>query len=242
MENRRRMSREELAGWLIVGLLLIAMIIISFKLVRAENKLAELERGTSEQMTSQQAQIDSLGLYIEGVRDEMQESFEDQKEQLERQQEQLDKQKNIQSNTNKALTRLIKKREEVEQELREGLEMRRRWLEEQRALARRGGSQSASWSFTGEYIDGMASIGVFQLTAYEWSGYRCKNGEFPKEGITVASNLLPLGTRVYIEGIGERVVEDTGGMGLGVIDVYLGDYYDCIQFGRQQAEVYVLED
>ena len=31
-------------------------------------------------------------------------------------------------------------------------------------------------------------------------------------------------------------------MGLGVIDVYLGDYYECIQFGRQQAEVYVLED
>lgn len=39
-----------------------------------------------------------------------------------------------------------------------------------------------------------------------------------------------------------RVVEDTGGMGNNVVDVYLGDYNECIQFGRWNTEVYVIED
>ena len=85
------------------------------------------------------------------------------------------------------------------------------------------------------------SIGSYELTAYTWTGNQCANGEYPTAGLTIASNTLPLGTRVYIEGIGERVVQDTGGMGNGVIDIYMDSYDACIQFGRQSAEVYVLE-
>lgn len=86
------------------------------------------------------------------------------------------------------------------------------------------------------------SIGSYELTAYTWTGNTCANGEYPTDGVTIASNTLPLGTRVYIEGLGERVVQDTGGMGSGVIDVYMDSYDACIQFGRQNAEVYVLEE
>lgn len=90
--------------------------------------------------------------------------------------------------------------------------------------------------------DGMSYLGNYQLTAYEWTGNPCANGNYPTEGYTIASNTLPIGTRVYIEGIGERTVEDTGGMAGNVIDVYLGDPSACVQFGRQNAAVYVLED
>lgn len=86
------------------------------------------------------------------------------------------------------------------------------------------------------------SGGVFQLTAYEWTGNRCKNGNFPTVGYTCASNYYPIGTRLYIEGVGERVVEDTGGMGMGVVDIYMGDPATCIQFGRQIGNVYVIEE
>lgn len=55
---------------------------MAVQLRTAQMRLTELERGTSETMTSQQSQIDSLGLYIEGVRDEMQEGLEEHQAQL----------------------------------------------------------------------------------------------------------------------------------------------------------------
>ena len=90
--------------------------------------------------------------------------------------------------------------------------------------------------------EGASYLGNYELTAYEWTGNPCANGNYPTEGLTIASNTLPIGTRVYIEGIGERTVEDTGGMPGNVIDIYMGDPGTCVQFGRQNAEVYILED
>ena len=84
-------------------------------------------------------------------------------------------------------------------------------------------------------------LGYYTLTAYEWTGNPCANGSYPTEGYTVACNSLPLGTRIYIEGYGEYVVEDRGGMSDSVIDIYLGDYDTCIQFGVQGANVYIVE-
>ena len=84
-------------------------------------------------------------------------------------------------------------------------------------------------------------LGVYELTAYEWTGNPCANGNYPSCGYTVACNSLPLGSRIYIEGYGEYVVEDRGGMADNVIDMYMGDYDTCIQFGRQTANVYLVE-
>ena len=84
-------------------------------------------------------------------------------------------------------------------------------------------------------------LGTYELTAYEWTGNPCSNGNYPTEGCTVACNSLPLGTRIYIEGYGEYTVEDRGGMAGNVIDIYMGDYDSCIQFGRRSASIYLLE-
>ena len=83
-------------------------------------------------------------------------------------------------------------------------------------------------------------LGTYQLTAYAWTGNRCANGNYPTLNYTIASNSIPMGSRVYIEGYGEFVVEDTGGMSSNVIDVYMGDYSTCIQFGRRTANVYLI--
>lgn len=91
----------------------------------------------------------------------------------------------------------------------------------------------AESSGVGEYL------GVYELTAYEYTGSPCANGNMPSAGYTVACNSLPLGTRIYIEGYGYYVVEDRGGMAGNVIDVYLGDPGACIQFGRRTANVYL---
>ena len=73
-------------------------------------------------------------------------------------------------------------------------------------------------------------------------GNPCANGNYPTEVLTIASNTLPIGTRVYIEGIGERTVEDTGGMPGNVIDIYMGDPGTCVQFGRQSGAVYIIPE
>ena len=90
------------------------------------------------------------------------------------------------------------------------------------------------------FKDTYTYLGSYELTAYAWTGNPCANGNYPSCGYTVASNSIPMGSRIYIEGYGEYVVEDRGGMPSNVIDVYMGDYDTCIQFGRQTADVYLI--
>ena len=56
---------------------------------------------------------------------------------------------------------------------------------------------------------------------------RTASGVFPVEGVTIAADwsVYPKGTRLRIEGIGVRVVQDTGSAIKGSrIDVYLSDH------------------
>lgn len=87
--------------------------------------------------------------------------------------------------------------------------------------------------------NGMTYVGSFELTAYESTGNPMANGEYPYYG-AVASNYFALGTVIYIENFGTFVVCDRGGMASNVIDIYLGDYDSCIQFGRQCGNVYIV--
>ena len=88
---------------------------------------------------------------------------------------------------------------------------------------------------------GMIYMGVYELTAYEYTGNPCADGAWPSEWYTAASNDPALWHRtIYIEGYGTFYVHDTGGMASNVIDLYLGDYNACIQFGRQSGNVYII--
>jgi len=71
-----------------------------------------------------------------------------------------------------------------------------------------------------------------------------KSGTTVKEGQTIAADwtVLEPGTKVFIEGVGERIVEDTGGAILGnAIDVYVEDVEVARELGRHKADVYVIE-
>jgi 3D (Asp-Asp-Asp) domain-containing protein len=65
-----------------------------------------------------------------------------------------------------------------------------------------------------------------------------------QEGRTIAADfgVLPPLTRVYIEGIGERVVEDKGSAIRGQdIDLYIADLEEALAWGVQERAVYVIE-
>ena len=78
-----------------------------------------------------------------------------------------------------------------------------------------------------------------ELTFYTPTGNRTASGTIPQEGRTVASNSLPLGTKVLING-NTYIVEDRGGMADNVIDIFVESYEKAIQLGRQKAVVEVL--
>lgn len=82
----------------------------------------------------------------------------------------------------------------------------------------------------------------YEITAYIWTGNPCADGVYPSVGYTVASNDPALWHKwIYIEGIGDRYVHDTGGMASNVIDLFVGSYTEAIQFGRQVRGIYIYE-
>lgn len=62
------------------------------------------------------------------------------------------------------------------------------------------------------------------------------------QGVTVATDKsLPFGTKIYIEGVGERIVQDRGGSIKGNrIDIYFDSHEEALEFGRQTIEIEVL--
>ncbi|WP_088011166.1 LysM peptidoglycan-binding domain-containing protein [Gottfriedia acidiceleris] len=59
--------------------------------------------------------------------------------------------------------------------------------------------------------------------------------------ISVDPNVIPLGSKVYVEGYGEAIAGDTGGAIKGNrIDVFVANKQDAINFGRKQVKVTIL--
>ena len=88
---------------------------------------------------------------------------------------------------------------------------------------------------------------TYQCTAYESTGKTCADGVYPCEGVTVASNDPNLWNKVIeINGTGTEYdglyyVHDKGGMATNVVDIFIDDYSECIQFGRRTADIYIIE-
>lgn len=93
----------------------------------------------------------------------------------------------------------------------------------------------------------MESLGTFEITAYSY--YECggessktASGTTPRPYVTVAVDprIIPLGTKLYIEGVGEVIAEDTGGaVKNNVLDLHVG-YDDPNNWGRQHRQVWII--
>jgi 3D (Asp-Asp-Asp) domain-containing protein len=72
------------------------------------------------------------------------------------------------------------------------------------------------------------------------------SGAYVRDGHTIAvdTRVIPMGSKVYIEGVGIRTAEDTGGAIKGNrIDVYMSDLTSAIQFGyKRGVKIYLLEE
>ena len=71
------------------------------------------------------------------------------------------------------------------------------------------------------------------------------SGAIAEEGVTIAADwsVYSPGTILYIEGIGERTVQDRGGAISGQkIDVFFNNHEDALRFGRQEVRIKVISD
>ena len=66
-------------------------------------------------------------------------------------------------------------------------------------------------------------------------GTRARAGE-----IAVDPRVIPLGSKVYIEGVGARIAEDTGGNIKGnTIDIYMNSVAECRKWGARTVTIYI---
>lgn len=82
---------------------------------------------------------------------------------------------------------------------------------------------------------------VVKAYAYHTGGGRTAMGTPARVGeIAVDPSVIPLGSEVYIEGVGARRAEDTGGDIIGnTIDIYMGSNAECISWGVRYVTIYI---
>lgn len=85
------------------------------------------------------------------------------------------------------------------------------------------------------YYPGVGSNG-------KWAGQTAMGYEAKPGRVAVDPNVIPLGSRLYIEGYGYCVAVDTGGAINGnKVDVCFATVDECYQYGRRTVNVYLLD-
>jgi 3D (Asp-Asp-Asp) domain-containing protein len=116
----------------------------------------------------------------------------------------------------------------------------------QRRLATTNSPTGLEYSKPQEPPAAVIPLGTFTLTAYTQyhdPPVKTATGTVPEPGRTVAvdPDEIPLGSIVHIEGLGERVAEDSGGRIKGkMLDVFLPTLKHCLHFGVKQRDVEIV--
>lgn len=101
-----------------------------------------------------------------------------------------------------------------------------------------------------EWIEGVATAYCScEICCEEWALNRpdgivyTASGAEAVQGVTIAADwsIYPPGTVLFVEGLGEMIVQDRGGAIKGQkIDVYFESHDDALQFGRQTVRFYIV--
>lgn len=93
-------------------------------------------------------------------------------------------------------------------------------------------------------------LGTFEATAYtddvqsqgKWVG-QTASGMKPQVGvIAVDPKVIPLGTKLYVEGYGNAIAGDTGGAIKGKrLDLFMNTNEECYAWGRKKVKVWKVQ-
>jgi 3D (Asp-Asp-Asp) domain-containing protein len=89
----------------------------------------------------------------------------------------------------------------------------------------------------GDVPKGVANIGDFRVTCYS-GGTRTASGErIGLETVAVDPLVIPLRSRIYIDGVGWRTALDTGVYGKS-LDIWMPTNADCSKWGAKMRAVF----
>jgi 3D (Asp-Asp-Asp) domain-containing protein len=84
-----------------------------------------------------------------------------------------------------------------------------------------------------------APLGTFMVTCYDLYGHTADGAVAGMESVAVDPSVIPLGSTIYVPGIGERTADDTGGMIIGDhIDIWEPSYGQCAEWGVRYVPIY----
>jgi 3D (Asp-Asp-Asp) domain-containing protein len=97
----------------------------------------------------------------------------------------------------------------------------------------------AAFPTSGKFTATVTAYCACVKCCHQWSGGPTASGKSPQQGITVAGpRWLKFGTRIHIEGIGERVVEDRLARKYdGRFDVFFKNHDEALRFGKKRLLV-----
>jgi 3D (Asp-Asp-Asp) domain-containing protein len=91
---------------------------------------------------------------------------------------------------------------------------------------------------TGSAVAAGTDLGSFVVTCYSQDGTTASGAHTSEDVVAVDPDVIPMGTRLNIEGVGVRTASDTGGAIQGNrLDVWKPSSSECAQFGRQTLQV-----
>lgn len=94
----------------------------------------------------------------------------------------------------------------------------------------------------GKNLDVMKIL-IMKSTAYTHTGNKTYTNVWPKRGtVAVDPNVIPLGTKLYIDGYGYAIAEDIGSVIKGNrIDLFMDTKNEALKWGQRTVRVFVLK-
>jgi len=212
-----------------IVLLSICIILLSLQTAYLNKRINDLIESTQAQAEDLEIKVEDLKSNVDDRLNEIVDKYDQKIEDVDNDVQSL---RSVVRNTNHALIRLTHRVDDI-------VEASNRQDDEEDAEFI-GSSSESSQQASYEARDGMEFFGTWDISAYEWTEPQspCANGNYPTVMYSAACNYLPFGTRIYIEGVGDFVIEDRIGVD-NRIDIFLGDVESCKQFGVQSHNVYI---
>lgn len=83
-------------------------------------------------------------------------------------------------------------------------------------------------------------LGTFVVTCYDLGGHTATGATPSTQTVAVDPRVIPLGTRIDIAGVGDRIAQDTGGAIKGHrLDIWEPTYSQCAAWGVQDRQVWI---
>lgn len=235
----------------------------SVVLLTLATQLGATTKTDAEKGESKEPKTEEVAKPIETPFDDVNRIKEFQLREKAEEQKQIDKERQVQQEIAERKAKAEQEaKEKAEQEAKEKAEAEQRAREEEQRKAEQeaqaakeeANKTTPTASTQSDTMDGTPTGKTFimESTAYSsdprdtlGGGHITATGQNLLENpmaVAVDPNVIPLGTKLYVEGYGTAYAVDTGSAIKGnIVDVHFSTYEQCVNWGRRQVKVTILE-